>query len=135
MSRPDAARRELVFEMEQPGNERRKFPRMSAEIAARLRFGDREVAFPMVRTCDISAEGLGLVLRDGHDGAFAVLDTWQGDVEIELDLPDGKWLKLPAKIAWRRTDQDDGGAEQLRVGLEFGEIGAADRKALGIYIQ
>jgi c-di-GMP-binding flagellar brake protein YcgR len=107
---------------------------MSVEIAARLRFGNREVAFPMVNTCDISAEGLGLVLRDGRDGAFAVLDAWQDQVEIELDLPDGNWLKLPAKIAWRRTDPDDGG-ERLRVGLEFGEIGEADRKALQSYIQ
>jgi c-di-GMP-binding flagellar brake protein YcgR len=105
---------------------------MTVEIAARMRFGDREVAFPMVKTCDISAEGLGLVLRDGRDGAFAVLDKWQDEVEVELDLPDGNWLKLPAKIAWRRTEED--GAE-LRMGLEFGGIGETDRKALQSYIQ
>jgi c-di-GMP-binding flagellar brake protein YcgR len=105
---------------------------MSVEIAARLRFGDREVAFPMVRTCDLSAEGLGLVLRDGRDGFFTVLDKWQDDVEVELDLPDGNWLKLPATIAWRRTEED---GTELRMGLEFGGIGEADRKALEHYIR
>ena len=118
--------------MEQPGSERRKSERMGLEIAARLRFGEREIAFPAVRTCDISAEGLGLVLNSDVDGAFAVLDSWQEAVEVELDFPDGKWITLPAKIAWRRSEEAAG---ELRMGLEFGAVGVAEKKALAIYIQ
>ena len=118
--------------MEHPGNEKRKSTRMSVEIAARLRFGEREIAFPALRTCDISAEGLGLILSTDIDGASTVLDSWQEAVEVELDLPDGNWLKLPAKIAWRRSEDGSG---ELRMGLEFGAIGVSEKKALKAYIQ
>jgi c-di-GMP-binding flagellar brake protein YcgR len=107
---------------------------MSIEIAARLQFGDREVAFPAVRTSDISASGLGLIISDDRNGLFAMLDAWRDEVEVELNLPDGNSIKLPATIAWRRADQDDG-CEQLLLGLKFGDVDAADSKALAHYIQ
>ena len=81
----------------------------------------------------MSAEGLGLLVRDGRDGALAVLDTWRDEVRVELDLPDGRWLEVPARIAWRRTDDDDGGP-QLRMGLEFLGTDAEDMRELAAYI-
>jgi len=115
--------------MRHPGSERRRSVRINVEIATRLRFGDREIAFPMVKACDMSAEGLGLIIRDGLDGVFGALDAWRDEVEVQLNMPDGNMVECPATIAWRRSGHDDDG-EHLRLGLEFGEIGATDRRIL-----
>jgi len=123
-----------MHNMTRHGSERRRSVRMNVEIATRLRFGDREVAFPIVKTCDMSAEGLGLIIRDGRDGVFGALDAWRDEVEVQLNMPDGNMVECPATIAWRRTGQDDDG-EHLRLGLEFSEIGATDRKILERCIQ
>jgi hypothetical protein len=73
-------------------------------------------------------------VSDGRDGVFAALDAWREEVEVELNLPDGNSISLPATIAWRRTDPDEGG-EHLRMGLKFGDVDEASRKALAHYIQ
>ena len=57
------------------GRERRRYIRITVELAAKLRFGGREVTYPAVFARDISAEGVGLEFRGAREH-FVALRRW-----------------------------------------------------------
>ena len=102
--------------------QRRTTPRFPFVAQARLRCGEDWIA---CRTCDLSAEGVRLVLDPGERERLAAL-TW---TRISIAAPDGDWVELGVALRDRQAD-----AEALRLGCRFaspaGEPTTAEKAAV-----
>ena len=103
---------------------------MSVDIPVRLRFGESSgVLYQAAFARDLSAQGLGLEVRGKYPDSFDELVKTHEPLTVEVDLPDGKKLEIPAKVVWSRLEKVEG-EMRFRVGLCFLEIGAREHEAL-----
>lgn len=111
------------------GEERRRFVRVSADLAVRIRLGESVVSYPAAFARDISTGGLGVEIAGEYPDSYDKLKSWKGQVEVEMDLPSGQKLVVPAAVAWGRLEEVEG-KKKFRVGLKFLELDERSRRLL-----
>jgi hypothetical protein len=116
------------------GEERRRYVRVGAELAARLNFGDSVIPAYAVLTRDISTEGLGIEIDGGWPESYERLANWRELVEVEFDLPSGETYRLSAVVVWGQS-LGAGVSQRFKLGLRFLDVGEHDRKALARFIK
>lgn len=91
--------------------ERRRAPRVDLRVPVRPAGQTSSEEWQTTR--DISATGLRMLSGRPHP---------KGDrLDLELLLPDGSWLPIPAKVAWS-VPLDVGAAAKYEVGVRYLEM-------------
>ncbi len=99
--------------------DRRRYPRLEKLVSVRLADGDG--SDPWLSTRDVSAGGLRLLSdRPREKGE---------QLDLEMLLPDGSWLRVITKVAWS-VKLDVGSAAEYEVGLRFVDLTQDDRVRL-----
>ncbi len=99
--------------------DRRRYPRLEKLVSVRQVAGDG--SDPWLSTRDVSGGGMRLLSDRSRE---------KGEqLDLEMLLPDGSWLRVIAKVAWS-VKLDVGSAAEYEVGLRFVDLTQDDRVRL-----
>lgn len=115
---------------EVPGSDKRRFVRVGAELAVRIKLGDSKVDYPAVFTRDVSSGGIGLEIGAKWPDSFEKLMSWDGPADVEIGLPPDHICRSKAVVVWGHVNEPEGAERRFRVGLRFVEIDETDRVRL-----
>lgn len=112
------------------GGEKRRYVRVGAELAVRIKLGDSKVDYPAVFTRNVSSGGIGIEIGAKWPDSFNNLMSWDGPVNVEIELPPDYLCHAKAVVVWGHVNEPEGTERRFRVGLRFVEIDEADRVRL-----
>lgn len=108
------------------GRERRRYVRVGAELATRVRVGDEMVTLPGFFVRDVSTGGLGVEMEKSWCKDLMELTEELQPVEFELLPPSGEPIRVAAERVWKRLD-GEGKDCRCKAGFRFLEMDDRDR--------